>query len=61
MASAIKMINALMTSKNKPSVKTVKGIVKTTKIGLTTKFNSAITSAMMMAAKNPSTPTPGNK
>ena len=52
------MIMALMTSKNKPNVKTVTGKVNNTKIGFTKKFNNANTTATVSAVVNLSTTTP---
>lgn len=49
--SANKIINALMTNKNKPNVTIVIGKVKMTKIGFTSKFNIDNTAATTMAVK----------
>lgn len=50
-ASASKIIIALITSKNKPSVKIVTGKVKITKMGFTNKFSIARTNATIIAVK----------
>lgn len=49
--SANKIINALMTNKNKPNVTIVIGKVKMTKIGFTSKFNIDNTAATTMSVK----------
>ncbi len=51
----IPIIAALMTNKNNPSVKNVIGNVKSTRIGLTNKFNSPRTIATITADLKPST------
>jgi hypothetical protein len=54
-ASAIKIIKALITRRNNPKVKTVKGIVSRIRIGLMVRFSRDSTRASITAAKNPST------
>lgn len=54
------MINAFITNKKKPKVKNVIGIVKIVKIGFTTAFKKANTTATKMAAKKPLISIPGN-
>ena len=49
--SANKIIIALITNRNKPKVTIVAGKVKKTKSGRTNIFNSAITTATIMAVK----------
>ena len=58
-ASASRIMTALITSRNNPSVITVMGNVRTTRTGLTMSFNNAKTTATMMALKYPATATPG--
>lgn len=52
------MIMALITNKNKPSVKIVTGKVNNTKIGFTKKFNNPKTIATVRAVVNSSITTP---
>lgn len=54
-------INALITSKNKPKVSMVMGIVKNTKIGLIVIFNKAKRAAIRIPVKRSSTIIPGSK
>jgi hypothetical protein len=49
------IIAALITNRNNPSVKTVTGNVKITKIGFTNKFNNPKTMATIIADLNPLT------
>lgn len=58
-ASQIKMINALMTNKNKPNVTMVTGSVKRIRIGFTNKFNKTRTAATTTAVTKLSTVIPG--
>ena len=53
------MITALITSKNKPSVRIVTGNVNKTKTGFTIKFKIASTKATIIAVPYPATLTPG--
>lgn len=53
-----KIITALMTNKNKPSVITVTGSVKTTKIGFIKTFNNPKTTATITAVPKLATCTP---
>jgi len=53
------MIKALMANRNNPIVKKVIGIVKIVKIGLTTAFKNASTTATNMADKKPFISIPG--
>lgn len=53
-SSAKRMINALMTKRNKPKVTMVIGKVKITKIGFIMAFNRAKITAKIMADVNPS-------
>lgn len=59
--SANRIIKALMTNKNNPSVSMVMGIVNTTRTGLTMAFKNPSTAATIMATKKPEVETPGNK
>lgn len=52
---------AFITNRNKPSVKTVIGKVKISKIGLTVKFSNPRTIATKTAVKKLATETPGRK
>ena len=52
------MIRTLMTSKNRPNVKMVIGMVSITRIGLTTAFNKPSTSATKIAVHELLTETP---
>ena len=45
------IIPALIASKNNPNVKTVTGIVRTTRIGLRIEFSTARTNATIMAVE----------
>ena len=54
-------IKALMTSKNKPRVKMVIGMVKKIKIGLMVMFNKAKRAAMKMPVAKSSTTIPDSK
>lgn len=56
---AKRMINALMTNKNKPRVTIVIGNVRSMRIGFKMTFKSAKTMATIMAPVNPATSTPG--
>jgi hypothetical protein len=56
--SQSKIISALMTKRNKPSVKIVIGKVSIISIGLTSAFNIANTTATINAVINPSICTP---
>ena len=58
-SSANKMISALITTRNKPSVIKVTGKVRKIKIGLTKVFNNARTIATIIAVTYVSTLTPG--
>lgn len=55
------MINALITNKKRPKVKKVTGIVRNTRIGLSSEFKIAKTKATINAVMKLSTLTPGNK
>lgn len=59
--SAKRMISALMTNKNNPSVTTVIGSVKIIKIGFTIAFNNPKTIATIMADVKVTSLTPGRK
>lgn len=58
--SAMMIIMALMTRRKKPSVKKVIGIVKIVKIGLTTAFKKAKTTATIKALTKLSIAIPGS-
>ena len=53
----IRIIAALITSKNKPSVRMVTGKVKSTKIGFTIRFSNPSTTATTKDVFNPSSST----
>jgi hypothetical protein len=55
------MISALMTSKNNPKVKIVKGIVNNIRIGLTNKLSKTKTMATQIDCIKLSTLMPGSK
>lgn len=57
--SVINMIMAFITSRNKPRVKTVKGMVSITRIGFTNVFNNDKIMATSKAVRKESTETPG--
>lgn len=59
--AASKIIKALITKRNNPSVTTVMGSVKKIKTGFTILLSNASTRATMMAVTASSTFTPGNK
>lgn len=59
--SASIIINAFITNRKRPNVKTVIGSVRITKIGLITAFSSANTMATISAAIKPETSTLGKK
>lgn len=56
---AKRMIHALMTNKNNPSVTIVIGNVRMTRIGFKIAFSNAKTMATIIAPVNPATSTPG--
>jgi hypothetical protein len=60
-ALAIRIIIALITNRNNPSVKTVKGIVSIISNGFTVTFSNESNTAIMIAVINSSTTTPGSK
>ena len=57
---AKRIIQALMTKRNKPRVTMVIGKVRITRIGFKMAFNNANTTATIMAPVNPATSTPGS-
>ena len=59
--SASRIMQALITNKNKPRVTMVIGIVKMIKIGFKIALSNAKTTATIIAASNPLTATPGKK
>lgn len=59
--SAKSIITALITNKNNPIEKTVIGIVRITNNGLRVALSNANTAAKIIAVRNVSTATPGNK
>jgi len=58
-ASATRMMQALMTSRNNPSVTRVAGIVSNTRIGFRKAFRNDKTSATIMASQIRNSSTPG--
>jgi hypothetical protein len=58
---ARRIMTALITKRNNPSVTIVNGIVSTIRIGLTITFKSERIMATKIAVRNESTETPGNR
>jgi hypothetical protein len=54
-------IDALMTNKNSPMVKSVAGMVKRTSMGFTNLFNNVMTIALMITVTEESTENPSSK
>jgi hypothetical protein len=58
---AMRSIEALITNKNNPMVKSVAGMVKRTSMGFTNLFNNVMTIALMITVTEESTENPSSK
>jgi hypothetical protein len=57
----MRSIEALITNKNNPMVKSVAGMVKRTSMGFTNLFNNVMTIALMITVTEESTENPSSK